>query len=90
MFLVPNIDPSGIPTFGPSIDPSGSPTYDETISLAVEGINIIYGNQADVCESIADALDGEAQYCSLDGPSSARRRLQSATLYVDVGVQNYS
>ena len=52
--------------------------------------NVTEDNKDDVCQSIAEALGGEVGYCSLTGPSSSRRRLDTATLYVEVSVPDAS
>ena len=74
----------------PVFSPTSEPTESAIVSLAVEVENVTEDNKEEVCQSIAEALEGEVEYCSLEGPSSVRRRLDIATLYVEVSVLDAS
>ena len=52
--------------------------------------NITEDNKDDVCQSIAQTLGGEVKSCTLQPQSSERRRLNTATLYVEITVFNAS
>ena len=55
--------------------------------VGVVGVND--DNKDEVCDSIASALGGVSTYCSLSGPQSSRRRLESDTsLYTNAAVRN--
>ena len=45
-------------------------------------------NKDSVCQVIADDLRGAVIYCSLEGPSTARRRLQQQNLYMNLLVND--
>ena len=54
--------------------------------MAADGVT--ENNKRDVCNSVANGLDGTAVYCSLQGPSGGRRILATRDVYIDVLVDD--
>ena len=79
-----------VPTVDPIFSPTIEPTESEIVRLVVEAENVTEDNKNGVCQSIAEALGGEVDYCSRWGSSSERRRLAIKYLWVDVSVPNAS
>ena len=55
-----------------------------SLILEVEGVTEL--NKHRVCQSVADALEAIVLYCSLNGPSTSRRRLEVREVYTDLAV----
>jgi len=63
-------------------------TLDDELSIVMQATGVTDDNKQDVCDAVADALDGECSYVSLEGPSTRRRRLQESDVFMDISVED--